>query len=203
MAINHSIARVSEVRTKREESSSMSYRQLIKLIDGHARVQEDLMNDCSSEENSLPLAARAQRRELECKADLHNTFADALRDISAEAETEDGVVTSLKNLSTDLLARSCAPSFSRAGGAIEGRLIAGFRATIAAILSQATEKEPSGALPAHLTAELEALSEGGAIEALNFLRTKHGWAGSPVTTFEVREEPATALPRLTVPALPQ
>lgn len=175
----------------------MSYRQLIKLIDRQAKIQEDLQEDCSLEENSLPSDARAQRRELDHKADLHNTFANALRDVSADGETEEGVVSMLKDLSADLLAKSYAPSNNRAENAVEIRMIRGFRAVITSILSQVSGDDMHPGLPAHLVAELEALTEDSSIDVLNILRARHDWAGSLVTVSEIREELEMLVPEVT------
>jgi hypothetical protein len=175
----------------------MSYRQLIKLIDRQAKVQEDLQDDCSLEENDLPSEAREQRRELEFKGDLHNTFSNALREISAEGENEEGVVSLLRDLSADLQARANTRSFHLAHFAVERRLIAGFRATITAILSHGTGEEPTVALPAHLIAELESLGEDHSIEVLNLLKAKHECAGSLATGYEIREELEMVLPVVT------
>lgn len=174
----------------------MSHRQLIKLIDRQAKVQEDLQDDCSMEENDLPFEARQQRRELEYKGDLHNTFANALREISAEEESEDAVVTALKGLSADLQAHSDAPSFDPSEDPAKRALIAGFLATITAILAQGAGADPAGTLPVHLVAELESLSEAGSIEVLNILRARHDWAGSLVTASEIREELEMLVPEV-------
>jgi hypothetical protein len=175
----------------------MSHRRLIKLIDRQAKVQEDLQDDCSMEGNDLPSEARQQRRELEYKGDLHNTFANALREISAEGESEEDVVAALKGLSTDLLAHSNAPSFDASEDPVKRALIAGFLATITAILAQGAGGDPVGTLPKHLVAELESLSEDHSVEVLNLLKAKHEWAGSLATGYEIREELETVLPVVT------
>jgi hypothetical protein len=176
----------------------MSVRRLIKLIDRQAKIQEDLQDDCSLEENSLPSDARAQRRELDLKADLHHSFASKLQDISADGETVEEVVRMLRELSAELQGRADTPSPNRAANMVENQLLAGFRSTIASIIAQGTEPDPTvgQALPSHLVAELETLSESHSIEVLNILRTRHGWAGSLVTAAEIRDELEMLLPEV-------
>lgn len=174
----------------------MSHRQLTKLIDRQAKVQEELQDDCSLEENTLPFEAREQRRELDRKGDLHNTFANALRDISADAETEEEAVAMLKKLSADFLEMANAKGSNPADKRVEAPLMVGFRAVIASILSLGTVADPVSTLPSHLKVELEALSEEASIEVLALLQAKHGWAGSLMTAAEIREELVMVVPEV-------
>jgi len=174
----------------------MSHRKLTKLIDRQAKVQEDLQDDCSLEENTLPFEAREQRRELDHKGDLHNTFANALRDISAESETEEEAVAMLQQLSADFLERASTKAANPADNRVEAPLIVSFRAVIASILSLGTGADPAPALPRHLRVELEALSEDAAIEVLAILQAKHEWVGSLMTVAEIREELVMVVPEV-------
>lgn len=175
----------------------MSMNRLIKLIDQQARTQENLQDDYSLEESNLPNGARSQRRALDHKGDLHNTFATELREISGDAESAEGIVGKLNELSEDFRARALSPYFDKDEGEVEVKMLVGFRATIAGIIAQGSFADQESTLSAQLRFELESLNESQAIDVLNILKDRHGWAGSLVTGHEIREELEMLLPEVT------